>query len=143
MEKLDTTEDRLILVNRLSDKAYDTIFSKIDILLDTFPYSGTTTTCNALFNSVPVVTLYNQNNHCHSVSSSILINAELPELVAHTNAEYIEIVRRLTEPALLNMYKSTIGAKFSAMMEPKKFMESYESILSNLCKNGNLKLAAV
>ena len=143
MEKLDTTEDRLILVNRLSDKAYDTIFSKIDILLDTFPYSGTTTTCNALFNSVPVVTLYNPHNHCHSVSSSILINAELPELVAHTNAEYIEIVRRLTEPALLNMYKSTIGAKFSAMMEPKKFMESYESILSNLCKNGNLKLAAV
>jgi predicted O-linked N-acetylglucosamine transferase (SPINDLY family) len=50
------------------------------------------------------------------VSSSILINANLPELVAYTNAEYIEIVTRLTEPALLNNYKNTQKHKTSQFL---------------------------
>ena len=111
------------------------IFSKIDVLLDTFPYSGTTTTCNALFNSVPVVTLYDPNNHCHSVSSSILINTGLPELVANTHDEYVNIVKRLSDSNILNKYKSTIKNKFTDLMNPATFIKSYESILVSITQN--------
>lgn len=134
MERLQTTGDRIVLLNRLNDSEYDKVFSKIDILLDTFPYCGTTTTCNALSNSVPVVTLYNANYHCHCVSSSILINAGLPELVANTETEYIDIVKRMVnDTEIINTYKNTIGAKFRALMDPRKFMDSYEAALTGLC----------
>lgn len=46
-------------------------FNEIDILLDTFPYNGTTTTCDALFMGVPVITLVG-NTHISRVSYSIL-----------------------------------------------------------------------
>ena len=135
IKNLDTSEDRLIILNRLSNYDYDMIFSKIDVLLDTFPYSGTTTTCNALFNSVPVVTLYDPNNHCHSVSSSILINTGLPELVANTHDEYVNIVKRLSDSNILNKYKSTIKNKFTDLMNPATFIKSYESILVSITQN--------
>jgi predicted O-linked N-acetylglucosamine transferase (SPINDLY family) len=67
----------------------------IDIVLDTFPYSGTTTTCNALYNSIPVVTLYNPDYHVNNVSSSLLINSGFPELVANSKEEYLNIVVNL------------------------------------------------
>jgi predicted O-linked N-acetylglucosamine transferase (SPINDLY family) len=88
---LDITADRLILLDKsLSNEQYVALDSKIDILLDTFPYSGTTTTCNALYNSIPVITLYNKDYHSHNVSSSILTRCGFPELVAHTFQEYID-----------------------------------------------------
>ena len=133
MQVLDVGAERLIIHNRLSDADYNTIFSKIDILVDTFPYSGTTTTCNALYNSVPVVTLYNPNYHCHCVSASLLINAGLGELVAYTEEGYVDIVKKLVADVdVIKSYKQQISEKFKASMDPVAFMEGYEGALSGL-----------
>jgi protein O-GlcNAc transferase len=66
-------------------------YNNIDIALDTFPYSGTCTTCDALYMGVPVITLFDEKRqyHVQNVSSSILMNAGLSEFVCFSEEEYI------------------------------------------------------
>jgi hypothetical protein len=124
--------NRLILIHRADDRSYFELFSKIDILLDTFPYSGTTTTCHALYNSVPVVTLYHKDYHSHNVSASLLINSGLKELVAYSKDEYVEIVKNLVNSSQnIDAYKRNIKEKFMQSMDPHVFMESYEKLLQD------------
>jgi predicted O-linked N-acetylglucosamine transferase (SPINDLY family) len=123
--------DRLILIP-YSDKDADYIrlFSRIDILLDTFPYSGTTTTCNALSASIPVVTLYNTNYHAHNVSASILAHSGFSEFIAYTDVEYVtKAVGLARNPSTLQSYKTRIRDGFMKLMNPMEFMTGYESIL--------------
>ena len=64
--------------------------AEIDIALDTFPYHGTTTTCEALWMGVPVITLAGQS-HVSRVGVSLLGNVGLAELVAGGTDEYIRL----------------------------------------------------
>jgi predicted O-linked N-acetylglucosamine transferase (SPINDLY family) len=130
-EQLNVANERLIFVPYLETEAeYQNLFSKIDILLDPFPYSGTTTTCNALDASIPVVTKYHPDYHSHNVSASLLMHSGLPELVAYSDEEYIDIVLRLTDSSSkIDEYKRTVSTKFRQLMEPKAFMEAYENML--------------
>ena len=133
MSKLNVTKDRLLLITKLDNVGYNKLFSMVDIVLDTFPYSGTTTTCNSLYNSIPVVTLYNKDYHAHNVSSSILKNAGLDELIAYNNSDYISLVKKLVaNPSKIDEYKETIGKKFVESMNTIEFMQSYENILKQL-----------
>lgn len=78
-------------------------YNKIDIGLDTFPYNGTTTTCDALWMGVPVVTLAG-NTHVARVGVSQLTNLGMPELIANTPDEYHAIALRLAN-GLDTLYK--------------------------------------
>jgi len=128
--KLEVDRKRIIIINKLQNEEYNKLFSMVDVLLDTFPYSGTTTTCNALFNSIPLVSLYNDNYHAHNVSCSLLTNSGLPELVAKSQEEYVDIVKQLVnKPSRIDNYKKTIREKFLKLMEPGPFMKDYESTL--------------
>jgi len=136
MKKLNVSKDRLIMITKVDNDGYNKLFSMVDLVLDTFPYSGTTTTCNALYNSIPVVTLYHKNYHAHNVSSSLLINAGLDELVCDDTNQYINLVKYLTiNPVKIDEYKKTVGEKFKKSMNVHEFMESYENILKDLHKN--------
>ena len=63
----------------------------MDIALDTYPYSGTTTSCEALMMGVPVLTLFDSKKQYHSqnVTSSLMINSNLPEYVCLSEEDYI------------------------------------------------------
>jgi predicted O-linked N-acetylglucosamine transferase (SPINDLY family) len=67
-----------------------TQYHAVDIGLDTFPYNGATTTCEALWMGVPVVTLVGKT-HAARMGLSILSAVGLTEFVADTPSEYIEI----------------------------------------------------
>jgi len=65
------------------------LYGNVDIGLDTFPYNGTTTTCEALWMGVPVITLVG-NMHCSRVGTSLLTTSGLPQLIASDINEYID-----------------------------------------------------
>ena len=72
------------------------LYEKIDISLDTFPYNGVTTTFEALWKGVPVITMsgFNFNSRC---GSSILKNANLEYLIANDKEDYVNKVLFLSE----------------------------------------------
>ena len=65
------------------------LYDKIDLCLDTFPFNGVTTTFEALWKNVPVITKtgYNFNSRC---GESILKNAQIGNFIAASNDEYIK-----------------------------------------------------
>jgi predicted O-linked N-acetylglucosamine transferase (SPINDLY family) len=70
----------------------------VDAVLDTFPYSGTNGTIEALNQGVPVVTLAGPRT-CERSTLTILTHAGLPELVAATSEDYIALAVRLATDA--------------------------------------------
>jgi len=73
-----------------------TSYSLMDFSLDTFPYAGTTTTCEALFMGVPVITLQG-NCHAANVGVSLLSQIEDQEQFIAKNIE--EYINKATELA--------------------------------------------
>jgi protein O-GlcNAc transferase len=70
------------------------LYHRVDIALDPFPYNGTTTTCEALWMGVPVITLRG-NRHAGRVGASLLTQIGLTDLIANSTQEYVEIALAL------------------------------------------------
>jgi len=81
---------RLVFVAHRPRPEYLELFNEVDMALDTFPYAGMTTTCDALWMGVPTVTLAGQT-HVSRTGVSLLSAVGLPELIARTPEQYIEI----------------------------------------------------
>ncbi|MBI4625078.1 MAG: tetratricopeptide repeat protein [Verrucomicrobia bacterium] len=82
--------DRLELIpHQASTLAHLQCYDRVDLALDTFPYHGTTTTCEALWMGVPVLTLAG-NRHRSRVGVSLLTNAGLPEFVTTSPEAYLD-----------------------------------------------------
>ncbi len=88
-------KERIDLYGRLpKQKDHLDLYRKIDISLDTFPYNGTTTSCEALWMGIPVITLRG-NQHASRVGASILAHMDCNEWIASTTASYIETAVKL------------------------------------------------
>jgi protein O-GlcNAc transferase len=84
------------------------MYSRVDIALDTMPYNGTTTTCEALWMGVPVVTLAGES-HVSRVGASLLTNAGLAELVGSRSEDYVSIAVKLAaDPTRRAELRSTL-----------------------------------
>ena len=84
--------NKVIFKNRSKNfEDHINLYKDIDLCLDTFPYSGVTTTCEALWMNVPVISMagFNFNSRC---GESILINSSLKNLVAKNKDDYISRV---------------------------------------------------
>ena len=89
--------ESLILLDRTPDtRSHLACYHGVDIALDTVPYNGTTTTCEALWMGVPVVTLAG-DRHMARVGVSLLTAAGHPEWIAANEEEYIGQAIRLAE----------------------------------------------
>jgi protein O-GlcNAc transferase len=71
-------------------------YADVDIALDSFPYNGRTTTCEALYMGVPVLTLAGAT-HVSRVGASILHRVGLGDLVTHDEAAFVACARALAD----------------------------------------------
>jgi predicted O-linked N-acetylglucosamine transferase (SPINDLY family) len=84
-----------------------------DVMLDTFPYNGGTTTCHALWMGVPVVSLAGDTPPGRG-GASVLSVVGLGELVADTSEKYLGIASSLADD------RQRLGALRSGMRERMK-----------------------
>lgn len=115
-------------------KDYLSAYKKIDIALDTFPYPGGTTTCDALFAGVPVVTLVGET-HNSRFGYSLLKNMQLEDLCAYTIEEYIDICVRLAkDEQRLRNYRFTLHRRMrmSPLMDAGAYMVELERFYEGL-----------
>ena len=80
--------DRLILMEPGTRNEALSTYGQIDIALDTFPYTGGTTTAEALWMGAPVVTLRGDRFSAR-MGVGMLCNAGLPDWVADSPADYV------------------------------------------------------
>ena len=83
-------EERISMHDRLPTKDFWALYAGIDIMLDTFPMNGGTTTCEALWLGVPVITRSGDIFQSRA-GLSILGSMGLDELIAGSDEEYVRI----------------------------------------------------
>lgn len=116
-------------------------YNQVDIAFDTFPYNGTTTMCEAMWMGVPVITLAG-TAHNSRVGISLLSNAGVPELIAKTREEYLEIAVELASDLnRLERYRKSMRAMMedSPLTNARHFTrdleERYRNMWETWCKS--------
>ena len=87
--------DRVELISQSSTRAeHLALYGRVHVALDSVPYNGTTTTCEALWMGVPVVAVLG-DRHASRVSASLLSAAGHPEWVADDADGFVRIAAAL------------------------------------------------
>jgi protein O-GlcNAc transferase len=115
-------------------------YGHVDIALDTYPYHGTTTTCEALWMGVPVVSLAG-DGHVSRAGVSLLTNVGLPELVAQSSEEFVRVATELAGdlPRLAEL-RATLRERMrnSPLMDARRFArdveEAYRTVWREWCE---------
>lgn len=110
-------------------KEYLELYNRLDITLDTFPYNGHTTSLDALWMGVPVVSLCGERAVARAGLSQ-LSNLGLPELVARAEGEYVKIAAELANdlPRLTEL-RGTLRSRMEAsvLMDAERFARQIEA----------------
>ncbi len=105
------------------------VYHEADIALDTFPYNGTTTTCEALWMGVPVVALAG-DRHSARVGASLLNALDMNELLAQDAEGYVRIAVQLARaPEKLAAMRAGLRARMAAstLLDPVRFTRQLEA----------------
>ncbi|MGB6544230.1 MAG: tetratricopeptide repeat protein [Candidatus Acidiferrales bacterium] len=125
----DIDPARLEFVDRRSRPDYLRLYDRIDICLDPLPYNGITTTCDAIWMGVPVVSLIG-NTPAGRAGLSLLSTIGVPELVARSPLQFVQIASDLAVDAdRLTNYRRTLREQMRAspLMNAKRFAANVEA----------------
>jgi predicted O-linked N-acetylglucosamine transferase (SPINDLY family) len=90
------------------------LYNHIDIALDTFPYNGTTTTCEALWMGVPVISFAGKT-HASRVGASLLTHGGFPEFLAVDLEGYVQkCIEFSSDIPQLSILRKELRSRFSA-----------------------------
>ena len=120
---------RLEFVGKLTLQQYMEQYHSIDIGLDPFPYVGGTTTCDALWMGVPIVTLRGQTA-VGRTGVSVLMNVGLVELIAENAEQYVQIAAALAgDLPRLAALRSGLRERMknSPLMDAARFAQDMEA----------------
>ena len=134
--------DRLTFVNnRDSALSHFSYYEEIDISLDTVPLTGGTTTADALWSGVPVVSLVGPAMH-QRISYSMLMNAGAGELCATSPGEYVKNAVSLAgDRSALRRYRRELrdAVRGSALGDARLFTRNLQQLLFGLVERHRLR----
>ena len=103
-------------------------YSKIDIHLDSYPYNGTTTICESLWQGVPVISLAGRS-HRSRVGLSLLTQVGLEDYIAQNESEYINIaIEKASNLAELAKLRGVLRERMreSSLVDRTRFIDELE-----------------
>lgn len=103
-------------------------YNEVDIALDSFPYNGTTTTCEALWMGVPVITLRG-DRFVARVGASLLTHTGTGDLIAEDPKEYIDkAIGLANDPDRLMRFREEAREflPLTPVYDPKSFVTDLE-----------------
>ena len=112
--RADIEPARLEVLPPSDNAAFLAEYRRVDVALDPFPYNGGTTSCDALWMGVPLVTLAGER-FCARMGLSVLEHVGLPELVAYTVPDYVRIAVELArDPPRMAALRNSLRPRMAA-----------------------------
>lgn len=135
----ESVQDRItVLECTLSHEEHLSTYNQVDISIDTWPYSGTTTSCESLFMGVPVISLYDSVTFFHpmNVTCSILKNSDLEDYIINNEDELYKKIEMLNnKPSeFWNSLKENTRDKFMSGKVTNKelYLENIQNLFVEL-----------
>lgn len=122
-------DDRLIFCERIPYEQHLGRYQFVDLVLDTFPFNGGTTTSDALWGGAPVLTLFG-DAYSSRMSASLLNSLGLVELIVKTTYAYEKLAIELaSNPQRLSALRQQLARNLhlSPVFNTKKFVKHFES----------------
>ena len=124
-------DSRAAFVGYQSLAAYLDTYREIDVALDSHPYGGGTTSCDALWMGVPVVTLAGRTAVSRA-GTTLLCNVGLDDLVARSAEQYVELAAKLIrDTERLAELRRDLRTRLEAspIMDARLFARDFEAAL--------------
>ena len=134
-------ENRIKVVQTTKNNAQSLLlYNSMDIALDTFPFNGATTTFEALWMGVPVMTLKG-DKHAGRVSSSILNALDMEDCIGSDQKDFLEkCVKLANSSEKLEYYKLNLRENLknspltNSIQFTRKIEREYDNMWSKLKK---------
>jgi len=125
---------RISLINNVPAHGHLEIYKEIDVLLDTFPWSGHTSACEALFMGVPVISLRG-DRFAGRMVSSILSSLCMTDFIAESKEDYVVKSEQIASdiPGLCSL-RATLRERMlnSPLCDGKNFTKNIEAAYRRL-----------
>ncbi len=136
LQEAKIPEERIILAEISPREDYLHSYAQVDMVLDTFPYNGRTTTCEALWMGVPTLTL--RGDSMPSRQGAVLLSAiDLPDWIANSKEEYIhKAIEFSNDLETLEILRYGLRKKMedSALGNAQLIAKNFEMALMHICE---------
>jgi protein O-GlcNAc transferase len=121
--------ERIVIAKRVAPQAHLARHCLVDLAIDTLPYNGHTTVCDALWMGVPVVTMWGES-FSGRVAASLLAAVGMQELITETLTDYEALALKLArDPVLIQSVRSRLGQNrlVYPLFDTKRFCRHIEA----------------
>jgi len=133
-EKYGIKRHRIQCVGTLPFKQYLKLHHQIDIMLDTQPWTGHTTSCHALWMGIPILTLAGKR-HASRIGQRLLHAINLQDWIAENTQEFVKKAVLFSQDYhALNTLRKNMRSRIntSDISNRKQFVDSLEKVLRQL-----------
>jgi predicted O-linked N-acetylglucosamine transferase (SPINDLY family) len=133
-EKYGIKRHRVKCIGTLPFEQYIKLHHQIDIMLDTQPWTGHTTSCHALWMGIPILTLAG-TRHASRIGQRLLLALDLKEWIARDHQDFVEKAVNLTKNlSNLNTLRKNMRNRIieSGISNRSQYVHSLEKAFSQL-----------